>query len=92
MHDNETLIEELVKAGARGYLLKSDARRELMAAIEALAIHKPYFTAKVSEALLKSYLKSTGPGEIDTYAPRARRGATDRRRTHEQSRSRGFSI
>ena len=34
MHDNETLIEELVNAGARGYLLKSDARRELMGAID----------------------------------------------------------
>jgi DNA-binding NarL/FixJ family response regulator len=27
MHDNESLIEELLKAGARGYLLKSDASR-----------------------------------------------------------------
>ena len=56
MHDNETVIEELVRAGARGYLLKSDARRDLMAAIEALANHRPYFTARVSEALLKSFL------------------------------------
>jgi DNA-binding NarL/FixJ family response regulator len=56
MHDNETLIEELLKAGARGYLLKSDARRDLMAAIEALANHRPYFTTGVSEALLKSFL------------------------------------
>jgi DNA-binding NarL/FixJ family response regulator len=59
MHDNETVMEELVKAGARGYVLKSDARRDLMAAIESLAIHKPYFTAKVSEALLESFLKRT---------------------------------
>ena len=56
MHENETLIEELVKAGARGYLLKSDARRDLMAAIESLAVHKPYFTTRVSEELLKSFL------------------------------------
>jgi DNA-binding NarL/FixJ family response regulator len=42
MHDNETLIQELMKAGARGYLLKSDASRDLIAAIEALAIHKPF--------------------------------------------------
>lgn len=56
MHDNETLIQELLKAGARGYLLKSDARRHLIGAIESLAIHKPFFTAKVSEALLDSYL------------------------------------
>ena len=59
MHDNETVIEELVKAGARGYLLKSDARRDLMAAIESLANHRPYFTAGVSEALLKSFLTKT---------------------------------
>ena len=56
MHDNETLIQELLKAGARGYLLKSDARRHLIGAIESLAVHKPFFTAKVSEALLDSYL------------------------------------
>jgi DNA-binding NarL/FixJ family response regulator len=56
MHDNEVLIEELLKAGARGYLLKSDAKLHLIAAIEALAIHKPFFTSQVSEALLKSYL------------------------------------
>ena len=59
MHDNETLIEELLKAGARGYLLKSDARRHLIAAIEALAVHKPFFTARVSEALLESFLTRT---------------------------------
>jgi len=56
MHDNETLIEELMKVGARGYLLKSDARRDLIAAIESLAIHRPFLTASVSEKLLKSFL------------------------------------
>ena len=56
MHDNETLIQELLKAGARGYLLKSDAKRHLIGAIELLASHKPFFTAKVSEALLNSFL------------------------------------
>ena len=49
MHDNETLIEELLKAGARGYLLKTDARRDLIAAIEVSQIHKPFFTARVSK-------------------------------------------
>jgi len=56
MHDNETLIQDLLKAGARGYLLKSDAKRHLIGAIESLASHKPFFTAKVSEALLDSFL------------------------------------
>jgi DNA-binding NarL/FixJ family response regulator len=56
MHDNETLIEELLKAGARGYLVKTDAQRHLIGAIEALAAHKPFFTGKVSETLLGSFL------------------------------------
>ena len=55
MHDNETLILDQLQAGARGYLLKSDANRHLISAIEALAIHRPYFTSSVSEALLRSF-------------------------------------
>ena len=43
MHDNQTLVEDLLKAGARGYLLKSDARSLLIGAVEALAAHRPFF-------------------------------------------------
>ena len=64
MHDNESLIQELLKAGARGYLLKTDARRHLIGAIEALAAHKPFFTAKVSEALLDSFLSRSTRDEL----------------------------
>lgn len=56
MHDSEALIQELLKAGARGYLLKTDATRYLIAAIESLALHRPFFTAKVSEQLLDTFL------------------------------------
>src|SRR5262245_11565209 len=59
MHDNETVIRDLLKAGARGYLIKTDAQHHLINAIEALAAHKPFFTAKVSEALLESFLSRT---------------------------------
>jgi DNA-binding NarL/FixJ family response regulator len=65
IHDSELLIRELLQAGARGYLLKSDARKFLIAAIESLSAHKPFFTGKVSEALLETYLakgeQSDGP-------------------------------
>lgn len=63
MHDNERLIYDLLKAGARGYLLKSDAKHFLLAAVESLAAHRPFFTAKVSEALLESYLTATDGSE-----------------------------
>jgi DNA-binding NarL/FixJ family response regulator len=57
MHDNETLIEKLLRAGAKGYVLKSDAKRDLLHAIDSLATHRPFFTSKVSEALLNSFNK-----------------------------------
>jgi DNA-binding NarL/FixJ family response regulator len=56
MHESEDIVCDLLAAGAKGYLLKSDARRFLIAAVEALAAHQPFFTGKVSEALLDSYL------------------------------------
>ena len=71
VHEDEAVISQLLKAGARGYLLKSDANSELIAAIEALATHQPFFTAKVSEALLRSFAERTHQQELP-LSPRER--------------------
>ena len=70
MHDNEMLVDELLTAGARGYLLKSDANHYLVQAVEAVAAHKPFFTDQVSEILLHSYLRTSRRPSILT--PRER--------------------
>lgn len=56
IHDMEQQVRDVLSAGARGYLLKSDAARHIVAAVEALAEHKPYFTWKVSKTMLDGYL------------------------------------
>jgi len=71
MHDTDSLIGELLAAGARGYLLKSDANRSLLAAVESLAAHRPFFTARVSEALLGSFLTKPGQAKL-ALTPRER--------------------
>jgi DNA-binding NarL/FixJ family response regulator len=58
IHENEQLVHEVLEAGARGYVLKSDAGRDLIAAVESLCQHKPFFTPKVSEMVLEGYLKN----------------------------------
>ena len=58
MHDSEHLVREVLAAGARGYVLKSDAGRYLASAVQALSDHRPYFTAEISPAVLDAYLKS----------------------------------
>jgi DNA-binding NarL/FixJ family response regulator len=57
MHDTEEVLRDALGAGAIGYLVKSDGGRQLVAAVEALARHEPYFTAKVNEALLSHFLQ-----------------------------------
>jgi DNA-binding NarL/FixJ family response regulator len=62
MHHSEQLIREIVDAGVRGYIVKSDSGRELISAVENLANHKPYFTPKVTEVLL-GHFNSGGSAE-----------------------------
>ena len=71
MHDSEGLIGEVLSAGARGFLSKSDAKRHLLEAIETLADHKPYFTSNISETLLKSFLLKSGRSQ-SILTPRER--------------------
>jgi len=63
MHESETLMRELLEAGARGYLLKSDAKHFLINAVESLAAHRPFFTGKVSDTLVEAYLTRPSPLE-----------------------------
>jgi DNA-binding NarL/FixJ family response regulator len=45
MHESDQLIDQALKAGALGYLLKGDSGEKLMDALHALARHQPYFDA-----------------------------------------------
>jgi DNA-binding NarL/FixJ family response regulator len=58
MHDSEVMIQGVLEAGARGYILKDDADRNLLAAVEALRLHKPYLSSRVTAAVPKTALPS----------------------------------
>jgi DNA-binding NarL/FixJ family response regulator len=57
MHHSEELARNVLQAGARGYILKSDADESLIAAVESLRQHKPFLTSKVTEFVLDDYLR-----------------------------------
>jgi DNA-binding NarL/FixJ family response regulator len=57
MHESDSLIREVLEAGARGYLLKVDAGADLIKAVDALRRNQTFFTSKVSEMVLDGYLK-----------------------------------
>jgi len=55
MHDSEQVAHDVLQAGVRGYVLKSDAGRELLTAVESLLKHKTFFTSHVSQLVLNGY-------------------------------------
>jgi len=57
LYDSDDMIQQVLNAGARGFLLKSDAGRNLVAAVEALRRSGTYFTSKVAEMVRDGYLK-----------------------------------
>jgi len=59
MHHSEELAREVLQAGARGYVLKSDADQSLIAAVKSLREHKPFLSSRVTEFVLDDYLRRT---------------------------------
>ncbi|HXO45507.1 MAG TPA: response regulator transcription factor [Candidatus Cybelea sp.] len=57
MHESDSIIREVLDAGARGYILKTDAGRDLVTAIDSLRRNKTFFTSRVSQMILDGFLK-----------------------------------
>jgi DNA-binding NarL/FixJ family response regulator len=71
MHDSELLVQEVLGAGAHGYILKDDADRNLVAAVDALRRHKPFLSSRVSEAV-SGTAGPAGDGSALSQASRSR--------------------
>ena len=76
MHHSEQLARDVLQAGARGYLLKSDADQNLIAAVDSLRLHKPFLTSTVTEFVLDGYMQladsSNGDDSAAMVTPRER--------------------
>ena len=90
LHDSDQVVREVLNAGARGFLLKSDAARDLVAAVEALRRDKTYFTSKVAAMVLEGYLKNGTPGQ-PAATPPTRNRLTPREREIVQLLAEGKS-
>lgn len=76
--DADQVVREALDAGARGFVLKSDAARDLVSAVEALEGNRMFFTPRVNDLLLAGFLEkghSVARGEaphLPTLTPRER--------------------
>lgn len=77
MQESESLTREVLAAGARGFVLKTDTSRLIVAAVESLARGQPFFTGKVSAVLLGGFLAPQhaarcADNELNRLSPRER--------------------
>jgi DNA-binding NarL/FixJ family response regulator len=56
-HDSTQVIADVLDSGAKGYVLKSDAARDLVAAVQALYSNQTFFTPKVADLVLWRHMK-----------------------------------
>jgi len=68
MHDSETLVHEVMEAGALGYVLKDDADRDLISAVDAVQQHQPYLSSRASEAASRVSSPPGAPGSDNRSA------------------------
>ncbi len=69
MHESEQVVREVLEAGARGYVLKSDGGGDLIRAVKTLREHKPMFTSRVEELLLRGYLDGAQAANAEPSLP-----------------------
>lgn len=71
MYKDSVYVREILRAGARGYLLKDAIDRDLLSAVRAVAIGEGYLSPAVSDAVLSDYRRHvTEP--LDLLSPRER--------------------
>ncbi|HXL22711.1 MAG TPA: response regulator transcription factor [Candidatus Dormibacteraeota bacterium] len=63
LHFSDQLVHDIVEAGARGYIMKSDADRDLVAAVEAVSHRRSFFTPKAAEMVLNGFRKRNATPE-----------------------------
>lgn len=64
VHFSDEVAREVLRSGARGYVLKSDADRELVAAVDRVRQHQPYYTSRLTETMAESFI--CGDTEADS--------------------------
>jgi two-component system, NarL family, response regulator NreC len=88
-HETEELVHQVFEAGARSYILKTDGKEQLEAALRSLAEHKPYFTTRVGEILFSKLLGKKKSAENEDSSVPGR--LTDRERETVQLLAEGKS-
>lgn len=68
MHSDEAYVTRALQAGAKGYMLKDAAGKDLLKGVTAVASNTSYFSPAVAKLMLDDYVRRVaGTGVADRY-------------------------
>lgn len=69
MHFSEEIAREVVRVGVHGYVLKSDANSDLVAAVEHLRRGKTFFTSHLTTAMADTFMHGSSDSSAEGQLP-----------------------
>lgn len=69
MHDNLEYVRQVIRAGARGYVLKDAPASELVEAIDAVLAGRPFYSAQLAMRMAE---QAVMPTPVEALTPRER--------------------
>jgi DNA-binding NarL/FixJ family response regulator len=68
MHDNQEYLNQIIRSGAKGFVLKNTDKEELLQAVKSVASGENFFSKDISKLIIDNYIRSAKEGEKgETY-------------------------
>jgi DNA-binding NarL/FixJ family response regulator len=71
MHDHDEVLEGVIRSGVRGLVLKSDAEHQLLDALDAVSVRRPFYSPTISRELVERLGKAR-PNQAGALTTRER--------------------
>jgi len=58
MHDNQEYLNQIIRSGAKGFILKNTDKDELLEAVKTVASGENFFSKDISKLIIDNYIRS----------------------------------
>lgn len=63
MHDNQEYLNQVIRSGANGFVLKNTDKDELLDAVKTVAAGEKFFSKDISKMMIENYIRSAQDNE-----------------------------
>ncbi len=65
MHDNQEYLNQIIRSGAKGFVLKNTDKEELLDAVKTVSSGENFFSKDISKLIIENYIRSAKETDKD---------------------------